>query len=81
MVLRNMEGPAQEWLTEREFADYLGLRLNTFRDFRDAGIVPEPVTWNKTSYVWSWRVVVWFSLGLELGLIDLKKHPDVSPDT
>jgi hypothetical protein len=77
---RLIEAPGAEWLTEREFADYLGLGLDLFRELLKDGTIPPPRKWTHRTKGWHWELAYWVSLGLKLGVLPAKNLAPGSGD-
>lgn len=57
---RTISGPAQDYLTEREAADWLRLDVEDFREFVRMGLIPRGLPYGKRpiSHRWPWLDVV-----------------------
>ena len=65
---RTVDAPAAEWLTEDEFARWLGITVQLFRERLKEGLIPAPKKYTGKARLWHWEVVVWVSQGVKLGL-------------
>ena len=61
-----MDGPDQDYLELHEVAAYLRMGVKTLRRLVQAGDFPHPVELSPGVRVWSWRDVLYWTLGAEL---------------
>ncbi len=69
-MLWTFDGPDERWLKEKEFAAYLGIGLDLFREMVKAGTIPPPRKWTGKTRQWHGEVVLWVEMGIKLGVID-----------
>lgn len=76
---RTVEGPSKEWVTEREFSDFLGISLDAFRRAVRDGKIPPSRKWTHKTRLWHAEVVIWVNLGMKLGLIHNMEEKNLAP--
>ena len=64
---REIDAPAQDWLTEEEAVQYLRLTFPAWRNLTDAGWVLGEVRHTRQCVLYPWEAIALISLRLKLG--------------
>jgi hypothetical protein len=82
MPERHINGPAKDYLTEAEAAEWLGLEADDFREFVRMGCIPRGLPWGKIpkKHRWHWLDVVAIGHLVSRGFIRLPGDEEESEE-
>ena len=66
-MLRQIEAPDKEWLTEVEASAWLNIKPGNFSTLVAKGVIPEGRRFTSRCTRWHWEVIVGVSLRMKFG--------------